>query len=83
MPFYAVTQYERRGVVCRDAVNDCDIPETCTGDSSQVESTVLYVTLRKRLHDHPESPKHDVLFLFCSALIMSTSWMATCAIALR
>lgn len=29
-------QYELRGVVCREAVNDCDIPETCTGDSSQV-----------------------------------------------
>lgn len=30
------SQYELRGVVCRDTVNDCDIPETCTGDSSQV-----------------------------------------------
>ncbi|XP_069760919.1 disintegrin and metalloproteinase domain-containing protein 11-like isoform X2 [Narcine bancroftii] len=28
-------QYEPRGVVCRQAVNDCDIAETCTGDSSQ------------------------------------------------
>ncbi|ROL03922.1 Disintegrin and metalloproteinase domain-containing protein 11 [Anabarilius grahami] len=27
--------YEQRGVVCRDAVNDCDVPETCTGDSSK------------------------------------------------
>uniref|UniRef100_A0A3Q4HPB6 ADAM metallopeptidase domain 11 n=1 Tax=Neolamprologus brichardi TaxID=32507 RepID=A0A3Q4HPB6_NEOBR len=29
-------KYEQRGVVCRQAVNDCDIPETCTGDSSEV-----------------------------------------------
>uniref|UniRef100_A0A8C4HDE5 ADAM metallopeptidase domain 11 n=1 Tax=Dicentrarchus labrax TaxID=13489 RepID=A0A8C4HDE5_DICLA len=31
---------KRRGVVCRDAVNDCDIPETCTGDSSQCPHNV-------------------------------------------
>ncbi|MGH0151866.1 UNVERIFIED_CONTAM: hypothetical protein FKN15_021556, partial [Acipenser sinensis] len=28
-------QLERMGAVCRDAVNDCDIPENCTGNSSQ------------------------------------------------
>ncbi|XP_044281115.1 disintegrin and metalloproteinase domain-containing protein 22 isoform X2 [Varanus komodoensis] len=28
-------QFEAKGVVCREAVNDCDIPETCSGDSSQ------------------------------------------------
>ncbi|XP_043397180.1 disintegrin and metalloproteinase domain-containing protein 22 isoform X3 [Chelonia mydas] len=28
-------QFESKGVVCRDAVNDCDIPENCTGNSSQ------------------------------------------------
>ncbi|KAF7236571.1 Disintegrin and metalloproteinase domain-containing protein 11 [Varanus komodoensis] len=28
-------KYEPRGVTCREAVNECDIPETCTGDSSQ------------------------------------------------
>ncbi|XP_067825269.1 disintegrin and metalloproteinase domain-containing protein 11 [Heptranchias perlo] len=28
-------QYEPRGVICRQAVNNCDIAETCTGDSSQ------------------------------------------------
>lgn len=29
-------KYEPRGVTCREAVNECDVPETCTGDSSQV-----------------------------------------------
>ncbi|CAM9212835.1 unnamed protein product, partial [Lampetra planeri] len=33
-------KYERRGVVCREAVNDCDISETCTGDSSQCPHNV-------------------------------------------
>ncbi|XP_067412344.1 disintegrin and metalloproteinase domain-containing protein 11 [Emydura macquarii macquarii] len=28
-------KYEPRGASCREAVNECDIPETCTGDSSQ------------------------------------------------
>ncbi|TNN47223.1 Disintegrin and metalloproteinase domain-containing protein 11 [Liparis tanakae] len=28
-------RYELRGVACREAVNGCDIPETCMGDSSQ------------------------------------------------
>ncbi|KAM6451016.1 disintegrin and metalloproteinase domain-containing protein 22 isoform 11-T11 [Liasis olivaceus] len=28
-------QFELKGVVCREAVNDCDIPESCKGDSSQ------------------------------------------------
>uniref|UniRef100_A0A665TVK8 ADAM metallopeptidase domain 11 n=1 Tax=Echeneis naucrates TaxID=173247 RepID=A0A665TVK8_ECHNA len=28
------------GVTCRDAVNDCDISETCTGDSSQCPHNV-------------------------------------------
>ncbi|XP_062893276.1 disintegrin and metalloproteinase domain-containing protein 11 isoform X1 [Mobula hypostoma] len=28
-------QYEPRGAICRQAMNDCDIAETCTGDSSQ------------------------------------------------
>ncbi|KAK2820437.1 hypothetical protein Q5P01_023396 [Channa striata] len=33
-------KYELRGVTCRDSVNDCDIPETCTGDSSQCPHNV-------------------------------------------
>ncbi|XP_049601133.1 disintegrin and metalloproteinase domain-containing protein 11 isoform X2 [Syngnathus scovelli] len=33
-------KYELRGVVCREAVNNCDIPETCTGDSSQCPHNV-------------------------------------------
>ncbi|KAM9310193.1 disintegrin and metalloproteinase domain-containing protein 22 [Pholidichthys leucotaenia] len=31
---------EYMGVVCRDAVNDCDIPENCTGNSSQCPPNV-------------------------------------------
>lgn len=27
---------EFSGVVCRDAVNDCDIAENCTGNSGEV-----------------------------------------------
>ncbi|XP_034049915.1 disintegrin and metalloproteinase domain-containing protein 11-like isoform X2 [Thalassophryne amazonica] len=33
-------KHELRGVTCREAVNDCDIPETCTGDSSQCPPNV-------------------------------------------
>ncbi|CAN9509268.1 unnamed protein product [Ophioblennius macclurei] len=33
-------KYELRGVKCRDAVNDCDIAETCSGDSSQCPHNV-------------------------------------------
>ncbi|XP_072522708.1 disintegrin and metalloproteinase domain-containing protein 11 isoform X2 [Salminus brasiliensis] len=33
-------RYEQRGIVCRDAVNDCDVPEMCTGDSSQCPPNV-------------------------------------------
>ncbi|XP_061564362.1 disintegrin and metalloproteinase domain-containing protein 11 isoform X2 [Cololabis saira] len=33
-------KYELRGVSCREAVNDCDIPETCAGDSSQCPHNV-------------------------------------------
>uniref|UniRef100_A0AAY4A1E9 ADA11 protein n=1 Tax=Denticeps clupeoides TaxID=299321 RepID=A0AAY4A1E9_9TELE len=33
-------RYELRGVVCRDAVNDCDVAETCTGDSSKCPPNV-------------------------------------------
>uniref|UniRef100_A0A4W5R401 ADAM metallopeptidase domain 11 n=1 Tax=Hucho hucho TaxID=62062 RepID=A0A4W5R401_9TELE len=35
-------RYELRGAVCRQAVNDCDIPESCTGDSSQVLHSTLH-----------------------------------------
>uniref|UniRef100_H3CY08 ADAM metallopeptidase domain 11 n=1 Tax=Tetraodon nigroviridis TaxID=99883 RepID=H3CY08_TETNG len=33
-------KYELRGVTCREAANECDIPETCTGDSSQCPHNV-------------------------------------------
>uniref|UniRef100_A0A673A955 ADAM metallopeptidase domain 22 n=1 Tax=Sphaeramia orbicularis TaxID=375764 RepID=A0A673A955_9TELE len=33
-------QMEFMGVVCRDAVNDCDIPENCTGNSGQCPPNV-------------------------------------------
>nr|XP_023691568.1 disintegrin and metalloproteinase domain-containing protein 11-like isoform X2 [Paramormyrops kingsleyae] len=33
-------RYELRGVVCREPVNDCDVPEMCTGDSSQCPHNV-------------------------------------------
>ncbi|XP_054454465.1 disintegrin and metalloproteinase domain-containing protein 11 [Anoplopoma fimbria] len=33
-------KYELRGVTCREAVNDCDIPETCMGDTSQCPHNV-------------------------------------------
>lgn len=29
-------QFQRLGTVCREAVNDCDIREICSGNSSQV-----------------------------------------------
>ncbi|XP_076857007.1 disintegrin and metalloproteinase domain-containing protein 11 isoform X2 [Brachyhypopomus gauderio] len=33
-------RYEQRGIVCREAVNDCDVPEMCAGDSSQCPPNV-------------------------------------------
>ncbi|XP_071375618.1 disintegrin and metalloproteinase domain-containing protein 11 [Centroberyx affinis] len=33
-------RYELRGVTCREAVNDCDISETCMGDTSQCPHNV-------------------------------------------
>ncbi|XP_077594819.1 disintegrin and metalloproteinase domain-containing protein 11-like [Stigmatopora nigra] len=33
-------KYELRGATCREAVNDCDIAESCSGDSSQCPHNV-------------------------------------------
>ncbi|XP_048463812.1 disintegrin and metalloproteinase domain-containing protein 22 [Rhincodon typus] len=33
-------QFQRNGFVCREEVNDCDIPETCTGNSSECPPNV-------------------------------------------
>ncbi|KAJ7984570.1 hypothetical protein DPEC_G00356160 [Dallia pectoralis] len=33
-------KYELRGETCREVTNDCDVPETCTGDSSQCPHNV-------------------------------------------
>ncbi|XP_041039885.1 disintegrin and metalloproteinase domain-containing protein 22 [Carcharodon carcharias] len=33
-------QFQRNGFVCRQEVNDCDIPETCTGNSSECPPNV-------------------------------------------
>ncbi|XP_077124403.1 disintegrin and metalloproteinase domain-containing protein 22 isoform X5 [Ranitomeya variabilis] len=33
-------QFIQKGLFCRDAVNDCDIPEMCTGNSSQCPSNI-------------------------------------------
>lgn len=33
-------RYELRGATCRESVSDCDIPETCMGDSSQCPHNV-------------------------------------------
>ncbi|XP_019353480.1 disintegrin and metalloproteinase domain-containing protein 22 isoform X5 [Alligator mississippiensis] len=32
--------FEAKGVLCREAVNDCDIPESCTGNSSQCSPNI-------------------------------------------
>lgn len=37
-------QFYPRGYSCRYAVNDCDISETCSGDSGQVE-LMVYLAL--------------------------------------
>ncbi|KTF84275.1 hypothetical protein cypCar_00021508, partial [Cyprinus carpio] len=43
--------YEQRGVICRDAVNGCDVPETCTGDSSKKFTYASYSFLKQCPHN--------------------------------
>lgn len=54
-------QMEFLGVVCRDAVNDCDIPENCTGNSSQVSPT-----LARQLFTFWQLIFQRLCFCFCS-----------------
>lgn len=70
---------EFTGVVCRDAVNDCDIPENCTGNSSQVSMSFPHWSYKLNIGSCSTSQYlwGFLCLFFCSVHQMCTRWMAT------
>ena len=48
LPTYAFLQLKAKGSLCRDKVNECDLPEFCTGKSELVSSAVVTLRMPKR-----------------------------------